>query len=114
MLLTGSGAALDGNGTLSAASTVSATHTVDSAASLTISGTMTINSGITVTNNGTVTASNLGAGTGTWLQNASTAVLNYSGSSITPTLTATASGNTVNYNAAGAQTVKQTNYTTCS
>ena len=85
-------------------------HTVFSSASLTISGTMTINSGITVTNNGTVTASNLGAATGTWLQNASTAVLNYSGSSITPTLTATASGNTVNYNAGGAQTVKQTNY----
>jgi hypothetical protein len=110
VLLTGSAATLDGSGTLSAASTVSAAHTVLSTANLTISGTMTINNGITVTNNGTVTASNLGAGTGTWLQNASTAVLNYSGSSITPTLTAATNGNTVNYNANGAQSVKQTNY----
>ena len=110
VLLTGSGATLDGSGTLSAASTVSAAHTVLSSANLTISGTMTINNGVTVTNNGTVTASDLGASTGTWLQNAGTAVLNYSGSSITPTLTATTSGNTVNYNAAGPQTVKATNY----
>ena len=109
VLLTGSGATLDGSGTLSAASTVSAAHTVLSSANLTISGTMTINNGITVTNNGTVTASDLGADTGTWLQNASTAVLNYSGASITPTLTATASGNTVNYNG-GAQSVKAANY----
>jgi hypothetical protein len=110
VLLTGSGTTLDGSGTLSAASTVSAAHTVLSTANLTISGIMTINTGITVTNNGTVTASDLGAGTGTWLQNAGTAWLNYSGAAITPTLTATAGGNTVVYNASGAQALKATNY----
>jgi hypothetical protein len=110
VLLTGSGVTLDGSGTLSAASTVSAAHTVLSTANLTISGIMTINNGITVTNNGTVTATDLGSGTGTWLQNAGTAWLNYSGSTITPTLTATASGNTVVYNAGGAQALKATNY----
>jgi hypothetical protein len=69
--------------------------------SLTISG--------TTTNNGTLTVSTTLAGVST-LTNAATGILNFGGSSITPTLIATASGNTVNYNGAGTQTVKAVNY----
>ncbi|MGA7193981.1 MAG: hypothetical protein WBW94_10135, partial [Anaerolineales bacterium] len=76
----------------------------------TISGTVSIPSltisGITM-NSGALTVSTTLAGAST-LTN--TGTLNFGGTSITPTLTATAVGNTVNYNAAGAQTVKVTAY----
>jgi hypothetical protein len=68
--------------------------------SLTISG--------TTTNNGTLTVSTTLAGAST-LTNGTSATLNFGGASITPTLAATAAGNTVNYTGA-AQTVKPTTY----
>ena len=67
---------------------------------LTISG--------TTTNNGALTVSSALAGAST-LTNGATGTLNFGGSSITPTLIATAAGNTVNYTGA-AQTVKGTTY----
>lgn len=86
-------------------------HTFSGAAK-TISGTVSIPnltiSG-TISNTGTLTVSTALAGAGT-LTNAASARLTYGGASVTPTLTATATGNTVTYNAAGAQTVKPTNY----
>ena len=68
--------------------------------SLTISG--------TTTNNGTLTVSTTLAGAST-LTNGATGTLNYGGTTVTPTLTATASGNTVNYTGSG-QTLKVTAY----
>ena len=68
--------------------------------SLTISG--------TTTNTGSLTVSTTLAGAGT-LTNGTNAFLFFGGSSITPTLTATTSPNTVNYTGT-AQTVKPTTY----
>ncbi len=89
-------------------------HTFSGAAVKTISGAngivipnLTI-SGAT-TNNGTLTVSAALAG-GSTLTNGATGTLNYGGAgAIAPTLTATAVGNTVNYNGA-AQAVKNTAY----
>src|SRR6185369_1810965 len=75
--------------------------TVTTIASFTLSG--------TCTNSGTLTVSTTLAGAGT-LTNGATGVLNIGAATVTPTLTATAAGNTVNYNGAGAQTVKATTY----
>ncbi|MDR7212677.1 discoidin domain-containing protein, partial [Flavobacterium piscis] len=86
-------------------------HTFTGTATKTISGTnviaipsLTISG--TTTNSGVLTVSTTLAGTST-LTN--TGTLNFGGTSITPTLTATVSGNTVNYNGAN-QTVKATTY----
>jgi|GEM_PF-5110908 hypothetical protein len=108
--LSGSGKTIFGTGTLSAPQTISGNQTVDSTSTLAITGTTTINNSIVVTNNGSPTVSNLGSGTGTWTQG-SNSVLTYLGTgSVTPTLTATASGNTVNYTGDGATTIKNTTY----
>ncbi|WP_447951987.1 T9SS type A sorting domain-containing protein [Chryseobacterium koreense] len=64
--------------------------------------------GINLTNNDNLTASAVLAGNGT-LTNAATAVLKIGGTSTITTLTATAAGNTVNYNGT-TQTVKATTY----
>ena len=69
--------------------------------SLTISG--------TTTNNGTLTVSTTLAGASTFT-NSATGTLNFGGASITPTLNANQTGNIVNYNSAGAQTVKAAAY----
>ncbi len=64
----------------------------------------------TLTNNGTLTVSTALSGSGTLTQGASD-TLNIGGTSGITTLTATASGNTVNYTSTGAgQTVKATTY----
>ena len=63
----------------------------------------------TYQNNGTLTVATTLAGGGT-LTNGSTGILNIGATTVTPTLVATANGNTVNYNRAGAQTVKATSY----
>jgi hypothetical protein len=68
----------------------------------------TIN-GITLTNNNTLTVATALSGTGR-LTNASTGILNIGGTSTITTLTATATGNTVDYNGGGAQTVMATTY----
>ncbi len=64
--------------------------------------------GVTLTNNGALTVGTALAGTG-GLTNSATGTLNIGGTSTINTLTATAAGNTVNYNGA-AQTVKATSY----
>jgi hypothetical protein len=65
--------------------------------------------GATTTNNSTLTVNTTLAGAGT-LVNAATGTLNIGAATVTPTLTATAVGNVVNYSAAAAQTVKPTAY----
>ena len=76
-------------------------------------GTFTIPSvtvtGITLTNNNTLTVATALIGTGGLTQTA-TGTLNIGGTSGITTLTATNTGNTVNYNGTGAQTVKNVNY----
>ena len=64
---------------------------------------------VKLTNNGTITAITALSGTGGVTQDA-TATLNIGGTSAITTLTATATGNMVNYNGGGAQTVKATAY----
>jgi hypothetical protein len=86
------------------------THTFSGSAK-TFNGSITIpNTTIsgTYTNNGVLTVTTALAGSGT-LTNGATGTLNIGDGAITPTLTATAVGNTVNYNGT-AQTVKATTY----
>lgn len=87
--------------------TVSAARTVNTPVSVT--GTLAISGAVTVTNNSTVTASGAITGTvagSTWT-NAANSTLNVSGALLaTGTLNASASGNTVHYDGAGAQAVK--------
>ncbi len=71
---------------------------------VTVSGTLTV-TGTTLTNNGTLTVTTALTGTG-GLTQGTNAVLNIGGTSDITTLTATASGNTVNYNGTSAQTIK--------
>ena len=78
----------------------------------TISGTLTIPSVVvtgTYTNNGTLTVSTALTGAG-GLTNGAAGMLNIGGTSTISTLTATASGNIVNYNGSGTQTVIGTTY----
>ena len=75
--------------------------TTNTIPSVTISG--------TTTNNGTLTVSTALAGAST-LTNSSTGTLNIGGTCLVNTLTASAAGNTVNYDGAGPQTVKATTY----
>jgi fibronectin-binding autotransporter adhesin len=108
---------IDGTGSITntATLTISAAHTILSTANLSFSGTISISGSITVTNNGTVTTTAAGGITGsvagsTWSQG-TTGTLNITGPLLTTgTLTASASGNTVNYNlnSGAAQTVKAT------
>jgi len=99
--------------TFTAQNSVTAVHTFTGAAR-TISGAtataipyMTISG--TPTNNGTLSVASTLAGAGT-LTNGATGILNIGAATVTPTLMATAAGNMVNYNGAGAQTVKATTY----
>src|SRR5712671_1102654 len=112
--LSGAATNIDGTGSITntANLTITAAHTILSTANLSFAGTFAITGAITVTNNGTVTISAAGGITGsaagsTWTQG-TTGTLNVSGPVLsTGTLTASASGNTINYNGA-AQTVKAT------
>ena len=91
------------------------TQALGGSQTLTFAGIISVSAGITLTNSGTVTMTGTGAGrlagAGTFVNDAS-ATLNYAGSTITvTTFTATASGNTVNYNSATtAQTILGTTY----
>lgn len=101
--LSNSGTFTAGTGvyTLSGTSkTISGTNAI-TIQNLTISG--------TTTNNGILTVSTALAGAST-LTNGTNATLNIGDSSITPTLTAIAAGNTVNYTGVGAQTIANVNY----
>lgn len=113
---TGNSVAMDVNLTMSAGTSV----TVNDAASLSINAgiastfdTLTVTGTGTCTNNGTVTISTSLAGVVTALNpgftNASTGILNLTGTTTITILTASAAGNTVNYNGA-AQTVKDVSY----
>jgi hypothetical protein len=82
--------------------TFSGTGKIISGSTVTAIPYLTING--TTTNNGTLTVSSTLAGTST-LTNGASGTLNFGGTSITPTLSATASGNTVNYYASGPQNV---------
>jgi len=65
----------------------------------------------TYTNSGTLTISTALAGSGTLTNgNGTTGTLNLGGTSTITTLTATAAGNTVNYNGSGSQTIVGTTY----
>ena len=110
--LTGSPHNFTGTGTLSG-STITAMPNATFTAAYTNSGILTCATlltvtGITLTNNGTITASTSLAGTGGVTQG-TTGILNIGGTSAITTLTATASGNTVNYTGA-AQTIHTGNY----
>ncbi|MDD4986602.1 MAG: hypothetical protein PHQ43_12650, partial [Dehalococcoidales bacterium] len=112
LTLSGAGKYIYGSGTISAPVTISANHTIDATANITM-GTITV-SGMApvITNNGTATVSSIIDNTAlhsTWTQG-SNSTLNYSGSNLPGSLGATASGNTVNYNGSGAQSVTLTSY----
>src|SRR5256714_6698522 len=112
--LSGGGTSIDGSGSITNTGilTINAAHTFLSTASLSFAGRIAISGAVTVTNNGTVTSTAATGITGsvagsTWVQG-TTGTLNILGPFLaTGTLTASASGNTVNYNGA-AQTVKAT------
>lgn len=110
---------LDGNSvnitdalTISESSTQSVTF--NNNVELTIGGATTINNNSDFINNDDVTMSRTAAGalsgSGTWTQGAGS-TLDYSGSTLTvTTFEATAAGNTVDYVANGAQTIRATSY----
>ncbi len=106
--LNGTGTTIDGSGTISVSTTINANQTIPSTANLVVTGAITISNGFTVTNNGIVTASSL-LSTGAWTQGTNS-TLNYSGVTFTPTLTATASGNTVNFTGGAGQTIPGITY----
>ncbi|MEQ9426710.1 MAG: hypothetical protein RJQ09_19965 [Cyclobacteriaceae bacterium] len=106
----------------SATITITDDVTLSNNTSFTNTGTITIGTGGVLTmndasdfnNDGTVTMNNTAAGAlagaGSFIQGASD-TFNYSGSTITvTTFTATAAGNTVNYQRSGAQTIRATTY----
>ncbi|MBV9495271.1 MAG: DUF11 domain-containing protein, partial [Acidobacteria bacterium] len=100
-------ASLDGTGSFAPPVTIAGNTTVPNTASLSFNGGLTVNG--VLTNNGTVHSDGINGifGTGT-LVNAANATLT-SGGSIAPALTASASGNSVEYKG-GAQTVQATSY----
>lgn len=104
--------------TISGNLTMSGPVTITAGGAVTVLGRTAISGGITITNNGTFNASSTNGITGTltsstWTQG-SNATLNFGGGTTsflaTGTLNATSTGNTVNYNDAGNQTCKVTQY----
>ena len=87
---------------------ITVTGTYASSGTLTVATLLTVTSPGVLTNGGTITATVSLAGTGTLTQDVNS-TLTLAGTSTITTLTATASGNTVNYNGA-AQTIKSTTY----
>ncbi|MFA6273669.1 MAG: peptidoglycan-binding protein [Candidatus Paceibacterota bacterium] len=88
--------------------------TVNGTGTATVGGTTVVNGTLTattaVTNNSTLTIASTGALAGLLLTNGASATLNldFAGAMALTTLTPSGSGNTVNYTASGAQTVKDT------
>ncbi|GEM_PF-2389452 len=116
--LNGVSKTIDGTGAVTSTGTLTIStggKTIPLTASLTFSGTIAITGAITVTNSGTITTLAAGGITGsvagsTWA-NAAGSTLNIAGPLLaTGSLTANPSGNTVNYNGAGAQTIKPATY----
>lgn len=123
LVMDATGTTLGGSGTITFSSngrldlTTNATAiSILSGSNLTVDGRIDVKAGVTVTNNGTLTVIDTvngitgnNATTSIWI-NAANSTLNIDGPLLTTgTLTATAVGNTVNYNGA-AQTVKATTY----
>lgn len=117
--VSGASSVINGSGTVSNTGTFTvsgATPSINSAASITIQGKLLVSGAITLTNNGTLTlntsANSLDGDNGSsTFVNAATGTLKLTGSifSTNGVLTASASGNTVEYNGA-AQTVKAVTY----
>ena len=113
MNMTGTNAVLDGSGIYSNTGNLTlntAAKSFASTANLTIAGTLAVVGAITVTNNGVVNVTAAGGITGsvagsTWVNAASSVLYDAGPLLAVGTLTATASGNTINYDGA-AQTVK--------
>lgn len=110
--LNGAAKSISGTGSITGSGTLTVTNnkSVLAGSNLTIAPVFALAAATTVTNNGTITLSrNLtgtDAATSIWT-NAANSVLNAAGSVLsTGVLNASASPNTVNYNGAGAQTVK--------
>ncbi|HLA69080.1 MAG TPA: hypothetical protein VJN65_05205, partial [Bacteroidota bacterium] len=99
------------SGTAASVSITNATFTTDySNASTFVFGGLDV-SGATLTNNGSITASASLTGSGTLTQGSAASLdLGFLGSFTLSTLNASASGNTVSYSAAGAQTVAAIDY----
>src|ERR1051325_10170383 len=118
-LSTTAGATIDGTGSITDATSlaVTANKTVASTAILSFPGTIALGNSIVMTNNGAVTSTAAGGITGGnsssgWTQGTNS-VLNIAGPLLaTGVLTATASGNVVNYNGTSAQTTKGAAYIT--
>ncbi|MBI4946154.1 MAG: T9SS type A sorting domain-containing protein [Bacteroidetes bacterium] len=116
---TGTGVTLDGVGTINNINRLdpfaSTTKTILSTANITFTGAnqrIDMRASTFITNNGTVTLKTItqADATATWV-NAANATLNISEAIFTTsTLTATAAGNTVNYNGSIAQTIRATSY----
>jgi uncharacterized repeat protein (TIGR01451 family) len=102
-------ATLDGSGTFAPQVTIQGIRTVQSSANLAFNGGMTVQGGATLTNNGQVHVDNANGilGSGAFI-NSTNATLTVGGP-LVPTLTATAPGNSVDYNG-GAQTVQAVPY----
>ncbi|HET6272650.1 MAG TPA: T9SS type A sorting domain-containing protein [Bacteroidota bacterium] len=119
LVMTGASATLDGTGTINNANRLdmsTGSKTILATANLTFTGTnqrIDVRTGNTVTNNGIVTLERItdAGATSTWV-NAANSTVNVSEDLLsTGTLTATASGNTINYNGTTlGQTVKATTY----
>jgi len=99
------------SGTAASLSITNAAFTTSYANNATVSmGALTV-TGATLTNNQTLTVSTSLGGTGSITQGASsTLTLSFNGTPTIAALNASASGNTVNYTSAGAQTVLATSY----
>ncbi|MFA4917044.1 MAG: peptidoglycan-binding protein [Syntrophales bacterium] len=109
--LSGIGATIDGTGTITnnGVLTLTGAKTIASTAVLSLPGTVALSTATTVTNNGAITTTGAAGitgidGTSIWDNAASTSVLNFGGATTsllsTGVLTATVTGNTVNYTAA--------------
>ena len=104
----GSGKTLSGSVTTTIPS-VSISGNTSVSGTLIVPTLLSVSSFTTLTNNGTVTASSNLTGTGTFV-NSTGATLNIGTTPAITTLTATATGNTVNYNRPGDQTIMATPY----
>lgn len=117
LTLSGSNITIDGTGSIATSGVFTlsgGSKTISSGSTITRSpGSIAIASGISITNNGNITvAADITGGNAasTWI-NGSSSVLNVGGALLTTgTLTATSTGNTVNYNGTIGQNVKSTDY----
>lgn len=110
LILAGNATTIDGSGTtsLSGLTTIRNNKTVQASAVLSFAGALTIATG-TVTNNGSISVTGVFTKTGNWTQGTNSTLTLVAAPAGAGTLTATASGNTVNYSG-GAQTAIAVTY----